>query len=149
MKKILIWTLVPALAGLIANLASGATIPAGTTLVVRTLETIRSVDAIGTPVSTQLVSDVTVNGKVVLRAGTKVSGKVVSSKRTYSSTQKLKVDITEAIVGGRVIPVKTTGAVQLDATGLKTRNGVSISRAGYAVAAGRVIQFRLAQPLQF
>jgi hypothetical protein len=149
MKKRVICIATPVLLLLAANLASAATIPAGTTLVVRTLQTIASVDAPGTRFPVQLENNLVVNGKVALAAGAKLTGKVVTSRRTYSSTQRLTVDITEAIVGGRTIVVRTTGAAQLDNNRFKTRNDVSVSRAGYAVPAGRVIQFHLAQPLQF
>jgi len=149
MKKRLICITLPALVWLAVYPATGTTVPAGTALVVRTLQTFTSVDVPGTPVPAQLASDVVVNGKVVLRAGTKVSTKVVSSRRSYSSRERLKVDITEVIVGGRAVPIKTTGASQVDNTRFKTKNDISVSRGGYAVAAGRVIQFHLAQPFQF
>ena len=54
------------------------TIPAGTTLIVRTLNGISSVDTPGKPVSMQLDRDVSVNGKVALPAATKISGRVES-----------------------------------------------------------------------
>ena len=149
MKKTLICITVSAISWVAANVALGATIPAGTILVVRTLQTITAVDAIGTRFPVQLENNVVVKGNVVLHTGTKLSGKVVTSRRTYSSADRLKVDITEAIVGGRAIPIRTTGAVQLDNTRFQTKNDVSVSRAGYAVPAGRIIQFHLAQPLQF
>lgn len=148
MKKRLIGITSAALAWVAVNSAPGATIPAGTSLIVRTLETITSVDAVGTSFPVQLADNVVVNGKVVLPAGTKLTGKVVSSRRTVSSTQRLQVDLTQAMVGGRTIPITTTGASQLDNTRFKTRNDVSVSRAGYTVPAGRVIQFHLAKPVQ-
>src|SRR5262245_17410405 len=46
-----------------------ATVPAGTTVVVRTLNTIQSTDRVGRTFTAQLDQDVAVNGKVVLRAG--------------------------------------------------------------------------------
>lgn len=127
--------------------SSAATVPAGTTLVVRTLQAISSVDAPGTRFSAQLENSVTVNGKVVLPAGTKLSGKVETSRRTATSSQRLTVNITDAQVGGRTVPIKTAGAYQLANTSFKTRRGVSVSSASYHVAAGRKIEFRLAQPL--
>jgi hypothetical protein len=50
-----------------------ATIPAGTTLLVRTNQTISSNDPVGKTFSAQLANDVVVAGKVVLRAGTKAA----------------------------------------------------------------------------
>ena len=149
MKTRLICITTPVLALLAATLVSGATIPAGTTLVVTTLETITSVDTIGTRVPMQLENNVSVGGKVVLPAGTRLMGKVTSSRKMVSSNQRLKVDATELMVGGRHVPIKTTGASQLDNTRFKTRNDVSVSRAGYSVPRGRVIEYQLAQPVSF
>lgn len=148
MKKRFICIAIPALGLLAANTALSATVPAGAVLVVRTLETITSVDTIGTRVPMELTNNVAANGKVVLPAGTKLMGKVTSSRKMISSNARLKVDLTAVTVGGRSIPVKTTGASQLDNNRFKTRNDVSVSRAGYAVPAGRVIQYHLAQPIQ-
>ena len=127
--------------------ASAATIPAGTTMVVRTRQVISSQDVPGTPFPAQLEKNVVVSGKVVLPAGTKVSGKIETSKRTHHSSERLTVNITELLVDGRTLPVKTTGAVQLEHENFKTRRGISVSRDSYHVAAGRRMEFRLAHAL--
>jgi hypothetical protein len=142
--KILLVTVIAVVAWFGSNTTYGASVPAGSTLVVKTLDTIRSVDVPGTRFSAQLANNV--EG---LKAGTKVSGKVITARRTASSTQKLTVDITDITVNGKIVPIKTTGAVELENTNFKTRNDRTVSRAGYAVSAGRVIQFKLAQPVQF
>src|SRR5947207_14289270 len=84
------------------------TIPAGTTLVVRTLHNISAVDAPGKAVAMQLDKNVVVNGKVALPAGTRISGRVETSKRTSipSRSQRLKVNITDAQVNGRNVAIK-------------------------------------------
>ena len=114
MKTRLISVVIPFLALLAAGPVLSATVPAGAVLVVRTTETITSVDSIGTRVPMQLANNVSAGGKVVLPAGTRLMGKVTSSRKMVSSNAKLKVDITAVNVGGRSIPVKTTGASQLD-----------------------------------
>jgi hypothetical protein len=124
-----------------------ATIPAGATLVVRTLQAISSIDQPGTPFAAELEKNVTANGKAVLPAGTKLSGKVATSKRTTTSSQQLTVNLASVQFGGRALPIKTTGAYQLDSTSHQTRRGVSVSRASYTVPSGRKMQFRLAEPL--
>ncbi len=124
-----------------------ATIPAGTTLVVRTLQAISAIDQPGTPFTAELENNVIANGKVVLPAGTKLSGKVETAKRTTTSTQQLTVNLTSVQFGGRAVRIKTTGAYHLDSTTYQTRHGVSVSRASYTVPSGRKIQFRLAEPL--
>jgi hypothetical protein len=124
-----------------------ATIPAGATLVVRTLQAISAIDQPGTPFTAELEKNVTANGKVVLPAGTKLSGKVQTAKRTTTSSQQLTVNLTSVQFGGRAVPIKTTGAYQLDSTAHQTRRGTSVSRASYTVPSGRKMEFRLAKPL--
>jgi len=123
----------------------GATIPAGTVLVVRSLHTITSVDVVGTPFPVRLANNLTVNGKVVVPAGTHFSGKVVTSRRLHHSTDKLTVDLTGIQLNGRTIPITTTGAQFL--YNFSTTRGVAVTRAGYAVAAGKQIHFQLARPV--
>ena len=124
-----------------------ATVPAGTTLVVRTLQAISAIDRPGTPFTAELENNVTANGKVVLPVGTKLSGKVETGKRTTTSTEQLTVNLTSVQFGGRAVPIKTTGAHQLDATSHQTRRGTSVSRAAYTVPSGRKMHFRLAESL--
>ena|SRR5450432_2871401 len=125
--------------------SNAATIPAGAILVVRTLQPISSGDTRGKQFLTQLETNVTVNGKVILPAGTKVSGKVETSKRMTMSPHPLTVNLTDVHFGGRTVPIKTTGACQLE--NFKTARGVPISGHSYVVASGRKMEFRLAAPL--
>ena len=133
--------------GLIAGTSqsSGATIPAGTVLVVRSLHTITSVDVVGTPFPVRLMNSLTVNGKVVVPAGTQLSGKVVTSRRLHHSNDKLTVDLTGIQLNGRTIPITTTGAQFL--YNFSTTRDVPVTRAGYAVAAGKQVHFQLARPV--
>jgi hypothetical protein len=128
------------------------TIPAGTTLVVRTLHNISSVDAPGKAVAMQLAQDVVVNGKVALPRGTKIFGHVETSKRTHTPTrsQSLTVNISDAQVHGRTVAIKTTGAANLENPMARTtQRGVQVSTYSYQVPAGARVQFRLAQPLNY
>ena len=127
---------------------SAATIPAGTILTVRTLRAVSSVDAPGTAIRTQLQQPVTVNGKIVIPAGTEIAGKVVTSARMMSTNSRLTVNLTRVHLGHGEQPITTTGAQPLS-NDLKTRNGVGISRRDYTVAAGKQMQFKLAQPLVY
>ena len=129
--------------------ALAVTIPAGTTLVVRTLQGISSGDNAGTRIRMQLDADISVKGTVALPAGTKISGRVESSKRGLTRDQKLTVNITDAQVQGRTVALKTTGAVELQNPYARTtQRGVTVSRYSYQVPAGTKVQFRLAHPLQ-
>lgn len=125
-----------------------ATVPAGTKLIVKTLEAVTSTDVPGTRFAAQLAINVSVKGKVILPAGTKVSGKIQTSRRIVSSSERLTVNLVDVQAGGRTVPVKTTGAQPLS-NDYQTKGGTSISRAGYKVIAGKLIKFQLAQPLNF
>ncbi len=126
----------------------GAMVPAGTTLVVRTIRPFTSIDAPGRAIPMELANDVAIGGKVILAAGTKIKGEVVTSKRTQASKQTLTVNITEAQVHGRTVAIKTTGAINPgNPFARTTRRGVQVSTYSYQVPAGTNLQFRLAQPL--
>ena len=144
--KFLILAGLAMLAWLVPQNLPAATVPAGTILVVQTLDAVSSTDAPGTRFAAQLANNVAVNGKVILPGGTKLSGKIETSRRMVSSSQRLTVNLTEAQVGGRAVPIKTTGARPLS-NDFKTRHGIQVSRAGYTVPAGKRIEFQLAQPL--
>jgi hypothetical protein len=138
--------------GCLAMQASFAvTIPAGTTLVVRTLHSISTADAPGRAVRMQLDRNVVVNGKVALPAGTKISGRIETSKRTRTPTrsQDLTVNIIDAQVHGRTVAIKTTGAANLENPFARTtQRGVQVSTFNYQVPSGTKVQFRLASPLE-
>ncbi len=139
------------IACLAVHASFAVTIPTGTTLVVRTLHNISSVDAPGKAVAMRLDKDVVVNGKVALPAGTKISGRVETSKRSRALTreQSLTVNITDAQVHGRTVAIKTTGAVNLEnPLARTTQRGAQISTYSYQVPVGTKVQFRLAQPLE-
>ena len=146
--KILILVGLAMLVWLVPQDSPGATVPAGATLVVQTLGAVSSTDAPGTRFAAQLANNVAVKGKVILPAGTKVSGKIATSRRTVSSTERLTVDLIDVQAGGRVVPIRTTGAQPLS-NDYKTKGGTGISRGGYKVVAGKQIEFQLAQPLSF
>jgi hypothetical protein len=126
--------------------AIGATIPAGTILTVYTLQTVSSIDMPGTPVPAQLVQPVAVNGKVVLPAGTYFSGKIITSRRLISTSDRLTVNLTGVRLGGRDIPITTTGP-RLLANNFRASSDVKVSLAWDTIAAGKRLQFQLAQPL--
>ena len=126
--------------------AIGATIPAGTVLTVRTVKAVASVDMAGTPVPAKLEHPVAVNGKVILPAGTYFSGKVITSRQLLRSPARLTVNLTAMRLGGRDIPITTTGSQPLNDV-FADRGSVRISRGYYTVAAGKRIQFQLARPL--
>lgn len=146
--KILILAGLATLAWLVQQDSPAATVPAGTTLIVQTLDAVSSTDVPGTRFAAQLANNVAVKGKVILPAGTKVSGKIQTSRRLASSSQRLTVNLTDVQAGGRAVPIRTTGARPLS-NEYKTKRGIEVSRATYTVPAGKRIEFQLAQPLNF
>ena len=130
--------------------AAAGTVPAGTQVVVRTTETITSVDARGTRVHAVLARPLMSQGRVAVPTGAKVLGRVVTSRRLHSSTRdRLTVDITEISFNGRTHHVRTTGPALVENLNMVTRTGGTVTRGGYAVRAGRQLHFQLAQPLVF
>ena len=146
-KKIFIVTAIASCAWVASSFA--ATIPAGTTLVVRTLNTIQSTDRVGRTFTAQLDQDVAVNGKVVLRAGAKFHGKIESSQANPFSSGPLVLNLTDVSVNGHTIPIKTVSGFQVQNIskhgGLRAR-GVSVGP--FVAPHGTQLQFRLAQPVK-
>ena len=124
-----------------------ATIPAGTTLVVETLDTISSQDRVGKKFAAQLDRDVVVNGTVLLRAGTKVVGKVETS-RPLSGPRSgpLALNVTAISSHGREVPIAATQAFQPESR-RGSRGRVSITSSRFVFPHGSKMQFHLAQPL--
>jgi len=131
-------------AWLVPSWSFAATIPAGTTLLVRTNQTISSNDPVGKTFSAQVANDVVVAGKVVLRAGSKAVGRVDSSRRF--AYMPVILNVTQ-IAGKRgLVPVKTIDGFRTDSTFFKTRRDISVGRGGYfQIPSGTLMQFRLAQ----
>ena len=130
--------------------ASAATVPAGTNLTVRTVDTISSQDRVGKKFTAQLDRDVVVNGTVLLRAGMKVFGKVQSS-RALSGRQSrpLTLNLTAISSHGREVPVVTAQAFRAESTAPTGPGGRAtiISGSKFVLPHGSKMQFRLAQPL--
>jgi hypothetical protein len=131
-----------------APFLSAATVPAGTTLVVRTGVTISSRDRVGRTFVTQLDQNVAVQGKTLLPAGTKVLARVETSQADSRRPDPLSVNLTSISIGGQTLPIKTAGAFQLEAkprTARQMRTGVSVG--SFTVPSGTKMQLRLAEPL--
>lgn len=90
-----------------ASPLNAATIPAGTTLTVNTVSLVTSQDAVGGSFEARLAQDVSVKGNVLLRAGTKVFGKIRTSRRNPRRSGPLTVELASVSVNGRNVAVKT------------------------------------------
>src|SRR5215475_3057288 len=83
--------------------SGAATIPAGTTLTVSTVSLVSSQTVAGRSFEAKLAQDVSVKGKIVLKAGTKAFGKVTSSRANPRKSGPLIVELAMIEVNGRRI----------------------------------------------
>jgi hypothetical protein len=124
---------------------NAATVPTGTTLTVSTASSISSQDPVGRTFAAKLDQDVTVNGSVLLKAGTKAFGKITASRANPRKNEPLGLELTTISVNGRSVTVKTD-AVQPGVpvtTGRQARYGHTAGT--LTVTPGTKLQFRLAR----
>lgn len=126
-----------------------ATIPAGTTLAVHTTSSISSQDPVGRTFAAQLDQNVAVNGKVLLKAGTKAFGKIKASRANPRKSEALSLELTSISVNGRNIAVKTNSFQpgSPPRTGRQARYGHTAGT--LTVTPGTKMQFQLAKAISF
>ena len=128
-----------------ASSLNAATIPAGTTLAVRTTSSISSQDPVGRTFAVQLDQDVAPKGKVVVKAGTKAFGKIQSSRANPSKSEPLTLELTSISVNGHNVAARTN-SVQPGSpprTAKQARRGFTAGT--LVVSPGTKMQFQLAQ----
>ncbi len=158
-----------------APAGSAVSVPAGTTLLVRMLDGASSGDAKGKRFTTTLETDLTVNGRIVAKAGTKVYGRVENAQKAgrYVGQSALDLRLTEITVGGALVPISTGPYAEAGSKSVgKTARGAAAGAAigaiagdagkGAAIGAvasglkkgqavvvqpGTVLEFQLQQPL--
>jgi hypothetical protein len=91
----------------LASSLDAATIPAGTMLTVSTVSLVTSQSVVGRSFEAKLAQDVSVEGNVILKAGTKVFGKIASSRANPRRSEPLSVELASVSVNGRNVPVRT------------------------------------------
>jgi hypothetical protein len=128
---------------------NAATIPAGTTLNVKTASSISSQDPAGRSFAAQLDQDVTVKGQAVLKAKTQTFGKIKSSRSNPRKSEPLTLELTAISVNGRNVSVKTN-TVQPGSptrTAQQARHGFTAGT--LVVSPGTKMQFQLARAVSF
>jgi hypothetical protein len=126
---------------------NAATIPAGTTLTVNTVSLITSKDAVGRSFEAKLAQDVSINGKVLLKAGTKAFGKIKTSRYNPRKNEPLTVELMSVSVNGRKVAV-TTNTFQPGSSPVTARQAQYGHTAGTLVVnPGTKMQFQLLQPV--
>ena len=109
------------------------TLPYGTTLLVRLMDSVSSRSAPGANFTTKLEYDLVVDGVVAVKAGTVIYGKVQSSTQAGRAVGKSTLDIrlAQMVVNGSPIPVSSSGYQQA--------GQASIAKAAKGAAAGAAI----------
>src|SRR5262245_14240676 len=129
----------------VASSMSAATIPAGTTIAVTAVSAFSSKTVVGRSFEGKLTQDVSVNGRVVLKAGSKVFGKIATSRYNPRKNEPLTVELTSVSVNGGNVAVKTNRFQpgHPTFTGPQAQNGPN---AGTTVGTpGMLMQFQLLQ----
>jgi len=116
-----------------ASAAGATTLPAGTSLLVRTVDPVSSKDSPGKRFTTTLESDLAVNGVVAARAGTKIYGRVQTAQQAgrFAGQSVLDLRLTEMAVGPNLVPLLTSGYTDAGAR--------SVGKAARGAAAGAAI----------
>jgi hypothetical protein len=94
-------------ASLVGSFVNAATIPAGTTISVSTVSLVTSQTVAGRSFEAKIAQNVSVKGSTLLKAGTKVFGKVASSRANPRKSGPLTLELASIEVNGRRIPVRT------------------------------------------
>ncbi len=130
-----------------ASFVNAATIPAGTTLTVSSVSQFSSRGAVGKTFEAKLAQDVSINGRVVLKTGTKTFGKIATSRSNPHKNDPLTVELTSVSVNGRKVPVKTNAFQPGNPhmTGRQARYGHTAGT--LVINPGTLMQFQLLQPV--
>ena len=103
-------------------------VPAGTMLIVRTLDTISSSNSPGTRFAARLDANLVVKGKVVAPTGTKVYGRINSSQSAGRAVGRstLSISLTDISINGKLVRIATSGSMHSGApSGGKTARGAA------------------------
>src|SRR5262249_30842153 len=133
---------------------SAATIPAGTSLSIKTTSQISERDPKGRTFTGQLDQDVVVNGTTVLKAGTAVTGRITASRassRPGRNSAPLSVALTSIKANGGSVAIKTQSVQPQGATTAQTARMRSrgVTAGSVLVNPGTAMQFVLAQAVTF
>jgi hypothetical protein len=137
-----------------ASSLSAATIPAGTSITVKTTSQISERDPVGRTFTGQVDQDVVVNGATVLKAGTAVTGKITASRassRPGRGSAPLSVALTSIAANGGNVAIKTHSVQPRGATTAQTAQMRSrgVTAGNILVTPGTTMQFVLAQAVTF
>jgi hypothetical protein len=115
------------------------TIPAGTPLLVRMMDSISSKNKPGTRFTTTLEQDIVMNGVVVVKAGTKIYGELRSAHQAGRALGKSEIDIrlTQIALGSEMPLIATDSFTEKGkGSGAKTVGGLAVGAGVGAVMDG-------------
>ena len=150
MKQTKIISVITVICGCIAvSSANAATLPAGTTITVSTVSAFSSKTVVGRSFEAKLAQDVSAKGHVLMKAGSKVFGKIASSRSNPRKNDPLTVELTSVSVNGRNVAVKTNtfqpGSPPM--TGRQAQYGHTAGT--LTITPGTLMQFQLVQAVTF
>ena len=148
MKQTKIISVIAVICGCIASSSTNAaTLPAGTTITVSTVSAFSSKTVVGRTFEAKLAQDVAVKGNVLLKAGSKVFGKVASSRYNPRKNDPLTVELISVSVNGRNVAVKTNAFQPGSAprTGRQAQYGHTAGT--LMITPATLMQFQLLQPV--
>jgi len=133
-----------------ASSLGAATIPAGTSISVKTTSQISEREPKGRTFTGQVDQDVVVNGATVLKAGTPVTGKITASRassRPGGGSAALSIALTSVKANGRSVAVQTANVQPQGATTAQTARMRSrgVTAGNILVNPGTTMQFVLSQ----
>ena len=148
MKQTKIISAIAVICGCIASSSTNAaTLPAGTTLTVSSVSPFSSKTVVGRTFEAKLAQDVAVKGHVLLKVGSKVFGKIASSRYNPRKNDPLTVELISVSVNGRNVAVKTN-AFQPGSPPMTGRQAQYGHTAGtLMITPGTLMQFQLLQPV--
>jgi|SRR5215468_8959050 len=126
---------------------NAAMLPAGTTITVSAVSSFSSKTPAGRSFEGKLAQDVSVNGHVVLKAGSRAFGKIASSRHNPRRNEPLTVELTSISANGRNVSVKTNAfqPAHPAMTGRQSRHGFTAGT--LVITPGTLMQFQLLQPV--
>ena len=109
------------------------TLPAGTTLLVRMMDSVSSRNGPGANFTTRLEYDLVVGNTVVVKGGSTIYGKVQSASQARRAFGRSTLDIrlAQMVVGGSPVPIATSG--------FQEAGQASIAKAAKGAAFGAVV----------
>jgi hypothetical protein len=109
------------------------TLPAGTMLLVRMMDSVSSRNNAGASFTTKLEYDLAVGGTVAVKGGTTIYGRVQSSSQAGRALGRSTLDLrlVQMVIGGQPLPITTSG--------YQEAGQASIAKAAKGAAAGAAI----------